>query len=203
MPKPEPMPPEQAFEIVRAIARGEDPYEIGTPLRAVSLVQAQTVHALCVSIASLLENNRRDPMVSGGTLPIKIGELPQIGELPPCGELSLDEYLAQIESNEIHRCLDAAKQNMTKAARNLGITFRALRYKLESSDGQRIPLTINIALLPPRNSTPLDDFLSAIERKVITDMLAETKYNKTEAARRLGLTYRAFRYRLESLQLDV
>lgn len=197
MPKPEPMPPEQAFEIVRAIARGEDPYEIGTPLRAVSLVQAQTVHALCISIASLLGNNRQDPMASGTTLPI------EIGELPPRGELSLDEYLAQIESNEIHRCLDTEKQNMTQTARNLGITFRALRYKLESSNGQRIPPTMNIALLPPRNSTPLDDFLSAIERKVITDMLAETKYNKTEAARRLGLTYRAFRYRLESLQLDV
>ncbi len=47
------------------------------------------------------------------------------------GEQSLDEHLAQVERAAIEKALRDTHQNKTAAARELGITFRALRYKLE------------------------------------------------------------------------
>ena len=47
------------------------------------------------------------------------------------GNLTLDEYLEQIESNEIRAALAQAKGNKTQAAKLLGISFRAMRYKLK------------------------------------------------------------------------
>jgi two-component system response regulator PilR (NtrC family) len=44
---------------------------------------------------------------------------------------SLEEYLARIEESAIRDALERANQNKTAAAKLLGITFRALRYKLE------------------------------------------------------------------------
>jgi two-component system response regulator PilR (NtrC family) len=48
----------------------------------------------------------------------------------------------------------------------------------------------------------LEDYLEAIERRLINDALAATRWNRTAAAERLGLTFRALRYRLKKLGLD-
>jgi two-component system response regulator PilR (NtrC family) len=44
---------------------------------------------------------------------------------------TLDEYMARVEEAAIRDALDRTNQNKTAAAKLLGITFRALRYKLE------------------------------------------------------------------------
>jgi len=49
----------------------------------------------------------------------------------PEDEESLDSYLENIEKNVIVEALEATRWNKTAAAKNLGITFRALRYKLK------------------------------------------------------------------------
>jgi two-component system, NtrC family, response regulator PilR len=49
----------------------------------------------------------------------------------PDTDESLDEYIARIEEVAIRDALARANQNKTAAAKLLGITFRALRYKLE------------------------------------------------------------------------
>jgi len=47
------------------------------------------------------------------------------------GEHSLDDYLEQVERQAIESALNKTNQNKTAAAKLLGISFRALRYKLE------------------------------------------------------------------------
>ena len=47
------------------------------------------------------------------------------------GQESLDDYLERIERSAIEQALSQANQNKTAAAKLLGISFRALRYKLE------------------------------------------------------------------------
>jgi two-component system response regulator PilR (NtrC family) len=47
------------------------------------------------------------------------------------GSESLDEYLERIERGVIEQALSKTNQNKTAAAKLLGISFRALRYKLE------------------------------------------------------------------------
>jgi two-component system response regulator PilR (NtrC family) len=48
----------------------------------------------------------------------------------------------------------------------------------------------------------LDDYLEEIEREVITSTLEKTRWNRTAAAKKLGITFRSFRYRLKKLGLD-
>jgi two-component system response regulator PilR (NtrC family) len=50
--------------------------------------------------------------------------------------------------------------------------------------------------------TLLDPMLINTEREVIQQALEKTKYNKTAAAKLLGITFRALRYRLKKLGMD-
>ena len=49
---------------------------------------------------------------------------------------------------------------------------------------------------------PLQSYLDDIERQRILDALEKTRWNKTKAAKLLGISFRALRYRLEKLELD-
>jgi len=48
----------------------------------------------------------------------------------------------------------------------------------------------------------LDKHLESIERQVIEKALQESRWNRTAAAKKLGMSFRAFRYRLKKLNLD-
>lgn len=48
----------------------------------------------------------------------------------------------------------------------------------------------------------LDDYMEGIEKRILENALREAKYNKTEAARRLGITFRSFRYKLDKYGID-
>ncbi|GAB3026041.1 MULTISPECIES: sigma-54 dependent transcriptional regulator [Oleiagrimonas] len=58
------------------------------------------------------------------------------------------------------------------------------------------------APLPHNSDQPLDDYISNLEREAIMKALEETRYNKTAAARKLGITFRALRYKLKKLDID-
>ena len=64
--------------------------------------------------AENLQFNRPEPSESGGGIP-----------------KALPEALEQLERAQIQAALEACRFNKTKAAAQLGITFRALRYKME------------------------------------------------------------------------
>jgi len=49
---------------------------------------------------------------------------------------------------------------------------------------------------------PLHEFLDQIEREAITKALEATRFNKTAAAKLLGITFRSLRYRLDRLGID-
>jgi two-component system response regulator PilR (NtrC family) len=48
----------------------------------------------------------------------------------------------------------------------------------------------------------LEEYLEQVERQLITKALEETHWNKTAAAKKLGLSFRALRYRLSKLGID-
>ncbi|HKR75314.1 MAG TPA: sigma-54 dependent transcriptional regulator [Rhodanobacter sp.] len=48
----------------------------------------------------------------------------------------------------------------------------------------------------------LDDYISNLERGAIMKALEESRYNKTAAAKKLGITFRALRYKLKKLGID-
>ncbi|HRC63420.1 MAG TPA: helix-turn-helix domain-containing protein, partial [Dehalococcoidia bacterium] len=54
----------------------------------------------------------------------------------------------------------------------------------------------------PAAGTALDEQLEGIERNAILKALEQTRYNKTAAARLLGMTFRALRYKIKKLGIE-
>ncbi len=54
----------------------------------------------------------------------------------------------------------------------------------------------------PAGALDLENYLETIERQAIEQALEATRWNKTAAAKRLGISFRALRYRLKKLDMD-
>ena len=55
---------------------------------------------------------------------------------------------------------------------------------------------------PPKEGDSLETYLEDIEKNVIVEALESTRWNKTAAAKKLGISFRALRYRLKKLDLE-
>ncbi len=55
---------------------------------------------------------------------------------------------------------------------------------------------------PSGGKLPLQDYLDRVEREAILEALGMTRFNRTAAARLLGITFRALRYRMERLGIN-
>lgn len=62
------------------------------------------------------------------------------------------------------------------------------------------PSSLTKTSQPSVNS--LDDHLDEIEKDILIEALEKTQWNKTEAARKLGISFRSIRYRLKKLGLS-
>jgi two-component system response regulator PilR (NtrC family) len=56
--------------------------------------------------------------------------------------------------------------------------------------------------LPEGGGGPLQDYLDRVEKQAILDALQKTRFNRTAAAKLLGVTFRSLRYRMERLGLN-
>src|SRR5665647_1813085 len=54
----------------------------------------------------------------------------------------------------------------------------------------------------PGGKWPLQDYLDRLEREAILEALGMTRFNRTAAAKLLGITFRALRYRMERLGIN-
>ena len=48
----------------------------------------------------------------------------------------------------------------------------------------------------------LQEYLDEVERSILEQALAATKYNRTQAAKLLGISFRSMRYRLDRLEIS-
>lgn len=75
-----------------------------------------------------------------------------------------------------------------------------------NSDANSIPPNGPPATSTSRPQRPVDmnleDYLMEVEREAVEQALEETRWNRTAAAKRLGITFRALRYRLKKLGID-
>ena len=55
---------------------------------------------------------------------------------------------------------------------------------------------------PGMRNLPLPDYLDRIEREAILDALTKTRFNRTAAAKLLGVTFRTLRYRMQRLGIS-
>lgn len=71
--------------------------------------------------------------------------------------------------------------------------------QLDSSSASTLPASDHI---PERGEQPLEDYLMSIEKNIILKTLTATNWNRTLAAKQLGMTLRAMRYRLQKLNIS-
>jgi two-component system response regulator PilR (NtrC family) len=72
-----------------------------------------------------------------------------------------------------------------------------IQLREDAAPGPRLP-----AEAPVPGDAPLGSQLEDIEREAIVKALEQTRYNKTAAAKLLGISFRALRYRIKKLGLD-
>ncbi|MGB5985982.1 MAG: helix-turn-helix domain-containing protein [Desulfobacterales bacterium] len=119
----------EAFEIIRMIAQGVDPYSDATYSRNRPENNPETIQALCIVLAELVESS--DPVSPA---------VPDHTDMDPPSDFELlktrplGDYLNDLEKNAILRALEHTNFNKTRAAELLGLTFRQLRYKLDVHD---------------------------------------------------------------------
>jgi len=58
--------------------------------------------------------------------------------------------------------------------------------------------------LPPTDALPsnLPEYLNQIERDIILRALAQTQFNRTQAAQLLGISFRQLRYQMQKLNIQ-
>ncbi len=69
-----------------------------------------------------------------------------------------------------------------------------------SLDAESMPDETSIGERPDDRS--LDDYIEEVEKRILENALREARYNKTEAARQLGITFRSLRYKLKKYEID-
>jgi len=73
--------------------------------------------------------------------------------------------------------------------------------EISSQDIQLRPTNAGVATAPSQGA-PLGDHLEDIEREAIVKALELNRYNKTAAAKTLGMSFRALRYRIKKLGIE-
>ncbi|MFN0039853.1 MAG: sigma-54-dependent transcriptional regulator [Burkholderiales bacterium] len=76
--------------------------------------------------------------------------------------------------------------------------------RISTEDLQLTPRDLPDSATVPGNDSgaPLQDYLDRIEKDAIVAALEKTRYNRTAAAKLLGITFRSMRYRMERLGLN-
>lgn len=67
-------------------------------------------------------------------------------------------------------------------------------------DSQATPQPLSIDFNPQEHS--IDDYIEGIEKQIILDTLEKNRWNRTNTAKVLGITFRSLRYRLKKLGID-
>jgi len=118
--------------------------------------------------------------------------------------LTLDEGALQVlcaytfpgNVRELENILERA----TTLCENSNITAADLQLPAGAVE-QELPNAESAAAIEP-GAVPLDTYMDEIEKDALLKALEQTRYNKTAAAKLLGITFRALRYRLKKLGLE-
>ncbi|MCQ3830766.1 sigma-54-dependent Fis family transcriptional regulator [Microbulbifer elongatus] len=110
----------------------------------------------------------------------------------------LEKALARCESNTVHAAdLDLTSEPPVPEPEEITEHF-----ELSASTTAGVIQPIYPGQFETADCETLDDFLQTIERDAIEAALNETRWNKTAAAEKLGISFRSLRYRLKKLNME-
>ena len=89
----------------------------------------------------------------------------------------------------------------TISIEDLQLQRLAIKPELETPDN--MPTAANTdAGIPRYTGGSMDDYLAAIEKRLLEEALEATRWNKTAAAEKLGISFRQLRYKLKKLNIE-
>jgi two-component system response regulator PilR (NtrC family) len=127
-----------------------------------------------------------------------------VGQLSPAARDALEAYdfpgnVRELE-NVLERAMAMCDGSAIEAA-DLMLPQRSARIGAEAP-AAGLAAAASPPPAPASANGGLDDSISNLERTAIVKPLEESRYNKTAAARKLGITFRALRYKLKKLGID-
>jgi two-component system, NtrC family, response regulator PilR len=129
-----------------------------------------------------------------------------IGQLLPAARQALEAYEFPGNVRELENILERAMAMCDGAsidASDLMLPQRSPRQNHDAAPTSEHPQNTGAAPAAAADANGgLDDYISNLERTAIVKALEESRYNKTAAARKLGITFRALRYKLKKLGID-
>ena len=99
------------------------------------------------------------------------------------------------------RELENILERATTLCENNTLTSEDLQLPADVTVSQNNPVAAPLQELGT-GTVPLDTYMDTIEKDALIKALEQTRYNKTAAAKLLGITFRALRYRLKKLDLE-
>ncbi|HWU75605.1 MAG TPA: sigma-54 dependent transcriptional regulator [Rhodanobacter sp.] len=162
------------------------------------------INVIELRVPPLRERRGDVPQLSAFILKSLAGKSGQdVGQLSPAARDALETYEFPGNVRELENILERAMamcDGTSIDATDLMLPQRGVR----STADTPAPVATQTTPAPATSAADggLDDYISNIERTAIVKALEESRYNKTAAARKLGITFRALRYKLKKLGID-
>lgn len=155
------------------------------------------INVIQLAVPSLRERGDDIPLLANHILTKLAGEMAiDTPRLNPDAQTALASYRFPGNVRELENILERA---MTLCEGD-SITASDLHLPDEHENTTNSALDLPAAEL--NGDMPLEDYMDSIEKDAIMQALEKTRYNKTAAAKKLGITFRALRYRLKKLGLE-
>jgi len=154
------------------------------------------INVIQLSVPSLRERTEDIPLLTEHTLQNLATQMGLVK--PTIGPDALDALTRYPFPGNVRELENILERAMTLCENNM-IRSRDLQLPDHDSASALIP-----SLPDPLDSgkIPLEEHLGEIEKQAILQALEKTRYNKTAAAKLLGMSFRALRYRLKKLGLE-
>lgn len=166
------------------------------------------INVIELRVPPLRERRGDVPLLSAFILKALAGKSgDSVGQLSPAARDALDAYDFPGNVRELENILERAMAMCDGAiidAFDLMLPQRSARSGHDAPSAATAGRDASVAPTPAATSANggLDDYISNLERTAIVKALEESRYNKTAAARKLGITFRALRYKLKKLGID-
>ena len=190
------MDKEEALEIISMIADGIDPFGEKDPLTNIPENNPVTIRALCIAITSLLSENDRMQLRSK----YRTKKLAELSD-SVCGPL--EEYLNEKIKEKIFEAFHDLDTGLGETAETLGLNYERLTQKIceLNTDIHLKNIFSNIEtdyaeIFIIKYGTigiTLNDYIGIIEKNAVKEALLKTKFNKTLAAKELGVSMQSFK----------
>jgi two-component system, NtrC family, response regulator PilR len=146
------------------------------------------LHVIELAMPSLREMREDIPLIANAIL-VKLARNGVAG-LEPEAAVALERYPFPGNVRELENILER------------GLSLAADSQHITAEDLHLTPVADETDIsIPAGDKWPLQDYLDRVERQAINEALEKTRYNRTAAAKLLGITFRAMRYRMERLAI--